>query len=150
MKFSTRIDYDKPVADLFDLMSDFDRLERVLARQRATVRRLDPAAHPGVGLGWEIAFKWRGQRRVLHVQVTGCDRPEQVAMHGKSDALELVIDLHTLALSRGRSRLILETDVRPRNMRTRLMLQTAKLAKGQLDRRYERRIAEFMGQMATG
>ncbi len=148
MKFSTRIDFDKPVADLFDLVLDFDRLERALARQRATVRRLDPSAHSGVGLGWDIAFKWRGQTRLLRVEVTGCDRPERLAMRGLSDALELVIDVQTLALSRARSRLILETDVRPRNMRTRLMLQTAKLAKGQLDRRYERRIAEFVDQFA--
>lgn len=149
MKFSTRIDFDKTVGDLFDLVSDFDRLERVLSRQRATVTRLDPSAYSGVGLGWEVIFKWRGQRRVLRVEVTGCDRAERVSMRGLSDALELVIDLHTLALSRARSRLIFETDVRPRNMRTRLMLQTAKLAKGQLDRRYERRIADFVDQMVT-
>lgn len=149
MKFSTRIDFDKPVADLFDLVSDFDRLEHVLARQRATARRLDPSAHSGARLCWEITFKWRGQRRLLRVEVTGCDRPERVAMRGLSDALELVIDVQTLALSRARSRLILETDVRPRNMRTRLMLQTARLAKGQLDRRYERRVADFIGQIVN-
>ena len=40
--------------------------------------------------------------------------------------------------------LIFETEVRPRNMKARLMLQTAKLGKAQLDRRFQRRIEDFV------
>ena len=52
-----------------------------------------------------------------------------------------------IALSRTRSRLIFETEIRPRNMKARLMLQTAKLAKPQLDRKFDRRIAEFISDL---
>ena len=70
------------------------------------------------------------------------------AKAGRSDALELFVNATVVALSRAKARLIFETEIRPRSMKARLMLQTAKLGKSQLDRRYQRRIEEFVQQMS--
>ena len=49
-----------------------------------------------------------------------------------------------VALTRTKSRLIFETDAQPRGMKARLLLQTAKLGKSQLDRKFAKRIGEFV------
>lgn len=68
-------------------------------------------------------------------------------MSGLSDSFDIVVDMTVVALGRNRSRLIFETEIRPRNMRARLMLQTAKLGKGQLDRKFTRRIDAFVAEL---
>jgi hypothetical protein len=144
MKFSTRIDTDIPASDLFDIASDFSRSERALTARGVQVRRIDPAQEPGTGLGWEIDFNWRGQRRTVRLDVTRFDRPSHVTLDGHSDQFDLSINMTVVALSRVKSRLLFETEIRPRSMRARLLLQTAKLGKSQLDRKYDQRIADFM------
>lgn len=149
MKFSARFDTDSTAEDLFDMLGDFPRFERMLMNRGASVSRVDPAQGSGVGTGWVIGFKWRGKVRSLRLEVTRHDRPEKLSMAGGSDSLDIAIDATVIALSRSRSRLIFETDIRPRNMKARLMLQTAKLGKPQLDRKFERRIAEFLDDLQT-
>ncbi|MFN3276311.1 MAG: hypothetical protein ACK41U_16755 [Paracoccus sp. (in: a-proteobacteria)] len=148
MKFSTRIDTELPAERLFDAVGDFDALERLIIGRGASVTRIDPARDPGTTMGWRIDFDWRGKARKLRLAVTGFDRPEQIAMAGRSEALDIAILATIVALSRTKSRLIFETELKPRNMKARLMIQTAKLGKAQLDRRYARRIAEFVNIMS--
>lgn len=147
MKFSTRIDAEMSASQLFDKVNDFNRLEQLLIQRGASVSRIDPADEPGTGMGWNIAFDWRGRERTLRLEVVRYDRPERVTMTGLSEALELSIDSTVIALSQTRSRLVYEADIRPRNMRARLMLQTAKLGKARLDRRFETRIKELVGEL---
>jgi len=147
MKFSTRIDTDLSAERLFEAIGDFDALERMLIGRGATVSRIDPSKEPGMTMGWNVGFDWRGKPRDMRLAVTRFDRPEQMTMAGRSSALDLTINATVVALSRIKSRLIFETEVKPRNMKARLMLQTAKLGKSQLDRRFQRRVEEFVSQM---
>ncbi|MDN5567285.1 MAG: hypothetical protein L0G27_00795 [Paracoccus sp. (in: a-proteobacteria)] len=149
MKFSTRIDTDLPAERLFESIGDFDALERMLIGRGASVSRIDPSKEPGITMGWNVGFDWRGRPRDLRLAVTRFDRPEQMTMSGRSNALDLMMNATVVALSRIKSRLIFEAEVKPRNMKARLMLQTAKLGKGQLDRRFERRVEEFVNQMRS-
>lgn len=147
MKFSTRVDTEIPSTQFFDVISDFSRSERVLSARGVRVRRIDPAHEPGTGLGWLIDFNWRGQRRSLRLDVTRFDRPTHVMIDGQSDQFDLSINMTIVALSRAKSRLLFETEIRPRNMRARLLLQTARLGKTQLDRKYEQRIVDFVAHL---
>jgi hypothetical protein len=147
MKFSTRIDADLAAEALFEAIGDFDALERMLIGRGATVSRIDPSKEPGMTMGWNVGFDWRGRPRDMRLAVTRFDRPEQMTMVGRSNALDLSINATVVALSRVKSRLIFEAELKPRNMKARLMLQTAKLGKGQLDRRFQRRVEEFVRQM---
>ncbi|MDQ1899651.1 hypothetical protein RAH32_04235 [Paracoccus sp. WLY502] len=144
MKFSTRFDSDQPSAELFGIISDFSRSERSLRARGAQVRRIDPAQDPGTGLGWIIDFNWRGQGRKVRLDVTRFDRPSHITLDGHSDQFDLSINMTVVALSRVKSRLLFETEIRPRTMRARLLLQTAKLGKSQLGRKYDQRIADFL------
>lgn len=147
MKFSTRCDTDSSAPDLFDRISDFNQIEHLLMRRGASVQRIDPAQEPGTGIGWNIGFDWRARARALRLEVVRFDRPERLTMSGLSDSFDIVVDMTVVALGRNRSRLIFETEIRPRNMRARLMLQTAKLGKGQLDRKFTRRIDAFVAEL---
>lgn len=145
MKFSTRQDTDLSADQLFSVVGDFDRIERIFVRRGAMMRRIDPAREPGAGMGWQIGFDWRGKRRELRLDVTRYDRPELIAFEGMSELFEVSVDMAIIALTRNKSRFSLSIDLRPRSMRARLMLQTAKLAKGALDRKFAARVADFLG-----
>lgn len=147
MKFSTRCESDLPVADLFDQICDFEGLEHLLLRRGAVPKRLDPHQQPGVGAGWDISFNWRGRLRELRLVVDRFERPERLVLSGQSDSFDIGIDITFVGLSRTRSRLLFEVDIRPRTMRARLMLQTAKLGKSQLDRKFDQRIRSFVNEL---
>lgn len=147
MKFSTRLDRDLPADQLFDAISDLQRIERLLMRRGVQVQRIDPGEPAAAEYGWDLTFDWRGKERRLQLIPTQLDRPERISMRGSSESLDLALDVTVVALSRQRSRLIFETEIRPRNMRARLMIQTAKLGKAQLDRRFERRIQDLVEAM---
>ncbi len=147
MKFSTRIDQEIPAEQLFAAIGDFDALERMLISRGASVVRIDPAKDPGTVMGWRIGFDWRGKARKLKLSVDRFDRPEAIGMQGRSEALDMTINATVVALNRSKSRLIFELEIRPRNMKARLMLQTAKLGKSELDKRFERRIREYVELM---
>ncbi len=150
MKFSTRRDVDLAAEALFRAASNFHAIERMLVRRGATVRRLDDLAAPGVGMRWLIGFDWRGRHREVTAEVARLDAPVAMVINATSDQLDLVIRMTVVALTRTKSRLIFETEARPRSMKARLMLQTAKLGKAQLDRKFARRIGEFIADLAAG
>ncbi|MEF9604662.1 hypothetical protein O4J55_20955 [Paracoccus sp. PXZ] len=150
MKFSTRRDIDLAAEGLFRTASNFDAIERLLVRRGATVRRLDDLDAPGVGMRWLIGFDWRGRHREVTAEVAQLDAPEVVVIKGSSDQFDLIIRMTVVALTRAKSRLIFETEAHPRSMKARLMLQTAKLGKAQLDRKFARRVGDFIAQLAAG
>ncbi|MDO5622001.1 MAG: hypothetical protein Q4G24_11080 [Paracoccus sp. (in: a-proteobacteria)] len=147
MKFSTREDTDIPADVLFDSISNFARAEKLLIRRGASVRRIDPSQEPGAGMAWLVGFDWRGKRRELRLDVVQFDRPERLSIAGMADSYQIRLDMTVIALTRQKSRLIVETEVRPRNMRARLVLQTAKLGKSQLDQRYAKQISKYIQEM---
>ncbi|AUM74027.1 hypothetical protein [Paracoccus jeotgali] len=147
MKFSTRIDRQVAATELFDALADFDRLERMLLRRGVAVT---PVNDISIGARvWNLAFDWRGQRRELQLALVQFDRPERLGLTGVSTPFDLRLDLSVIAMSRQKTRLIFELDVRPRNMRARLALQTAKLGKGQLDRKIAKKVKAFVDDVLS-
>lgn len=144
MKFATRQDSELPAEDLFAAISDFPLAERMLVSKGAQVRRLDPSREPGAGMVWQVGFDFRGKRRDMRLSVIRFDRPENLTMEGVSEMFDLTIEMTVIALTRAKSRLIFEVEAKPRNMRARLLLQTAKLGKSQLDRQFASRIAYYV------
>lgn len=149
MKFSLRQDTDLSAEELFAAISDFARIERMLVRRGADVRRLDPAQEPGAGMAWEIGFDLRGKRRDMRMDVTQFDRPEKIVILGEGESLGLTVEMTVIALTRSKSRMIFEVEAKPRNMRARLMLQTAKLGKAQLDRKFANRVGAFLSDLSA-
>jgi hypothetical protein len=148
MKFSTRQDTAHGAAALFAAVCDLSRIERAMLRRGAELRRLDPGRPLGEGSSWEVGFDWRGHPRALTLEVATLAPPERLVFSGRLEQFDVTIAMTVVALSPRKSRLICEVDVSPRGMKARLMLQTARLGKAQLDRRFAERVQDLVEGLA--
>ena len=90
---------------------------------------------------WQAEFGFRGKPRTVEICLAEYSPPEQLIFDNASGGLEarLVIDL--VALSRTRTRINLATELKPTTLSARLLVQSLKLAKGGLDKRFRHRVA---------
>lgn len=143
MKFSTREDVDVPIEQVFDLICDFDSYERSAMRRGAQVQRLDSLTTPGVGMKWGAAFKMRGKMRDLEMEMTRFDRPNEMCVLSKTGGVNGAGQIELLALSRGRTRVSVEFELKPTTLSARLLVQSMKLAKNSLTKRFKMRVTEY-------
>ncbi len=144
MKFSSREDVEVPAEFLFGQLTDFAAFERSAVRRGADVRRMTPAgAQPGVGTSWEVNFRWRGRARRMTLVVAEITRPDSLVLSGDSESFAVTVKATVIALSPRRSRLMGEIEVRPKGFKARVLLQSARLGKSALDRRYAEGLRNF-------
>lgn len=143
MKFSTRTDITAPVDFVFAQLSDFSAFERAALRRGAEVTRLDALGQPGAGMSWDIAFRMRGRRRQMIADVRHYEVPARLDYFAVSPSFEMLLTLNLGQISPGRCRLVIGLEVKPRSLPARLMVQSAKLGRKRLDRRFEDRVAKF-------
>ncbi|MAQ37684.1 MULTISPECIES: SRPBCC family protein [Thioclava] len=143
MKLSTRTDISAPAGFVFERLADFGSFERVAMRRGITLKRLDTLSEPGAGMSWDIGFRFRGKQRQMITDVKQFEVPELIVYEGVSNSFEAVMDFDLTDLSKTRTRLLVGLDLRPRSLGARLMIQSAKLGKGNLERRFKERIEQF-------
>lgn len=143
MKFSTKEDLEIPIDEVFGMLSDFDGYERAIMRRGAEISRTDHMTTPGVGMTWSAKAKLRGKMREFQVELVEYDRPNQMRFDAGSKNIQARFLVELVALSRARTRMRVELDVRPQTLSARLLMQSAKLARNTLNRRYKTRIAHF-------
>ncbi len=147
MKFSTKEDIEAPIDAAFDMLCDFEVFERAAMRRGAEVQRTDTQTRPGVGMGWSAAFKLRGKRRQIEIELITYERPHEMVFECRSQGLVTMMTLELVALSRNRTRILVATDIKPLNLSARLLVQSLKLAKASLTKKYKLRVAEFVRTM---
>lgn len=143
MKFSTREDIDVPVEFLFEQISDIDGFERTATRRGADVRRVNPGHGMAPGLKWEAKFRLRGKRRKVGLELVEITPPEAILLDGSSESFALNMRLSSIALNPRRSRLGVEFEVKPNNFMARVMLQSVRLGKSAIDRRFAEQVRKF-------
>ena len=147
MRFSTNEDIEAPVGFCFEQLSDFDALERIAMRRGAEVARLDPSETPAVGATWDIRFVLRGRKRRLMTRLVEHDPPNLIRFEARSDTFEGGLRAELIALSRQRTRIGIVLDLKPRTIPARLLIQSARLTRNRLDRRYKKRVAAFLAEI---
>lgn len=143
MKFSTREDVEVPIAQAFDLICDFDIYERSAMRRGAEVQRTDSLTKPGAGMKWRAAFKMRGKMRDIDIEMTRFDQPNEMCVLSSTSGIDGTGQIELVALSRNSTRISVEFELKPTNLSARLLVQSLKLAKGSLTKRYKLRVAEY-------
>lgn len=143
MQFATKEDIDAPIGDVFREVSNFAVIERMALRRGVEVRRLDDLPFPGAGAAWEARFRARGRKRTAHLEITEFTAPESLTCLTKVGGISATLVVTLIALSRNRTRISLATDLRASDLSSRLLLQSLKLARGTLTRRYHLRVAEY-------
>ncbi len=143
MKFSTKEDIEAPIEAVFEMLCDFESFERSAMRRGAEVQRLDDMRAPGVGMSWAAVFDLRGKRREIEIEMVTFDKPNEMVIESTSPGLIGQMSFELMALSRSRTRVQVELEVKPLNLSARLLVQSMKLAKASLTRKYKQRISEY-------
>jgi len=143
MQFLAKDDIAAPIAHVFAQITDFAAFERQAMRRGADVRRIDTLPRAGIGNVWSVRFLFRGRERDLRAEVTGFDPPNGLTLTAVAQNLSVVTVIELVALSRTHTRLTIRLDLAASGLATRLLLQSLKLAKGGLTRKFEARVSEF-------
>jgi hypothetical protein len=143
MKFSTKEDIEAPVEQVFAQISDFAGFERAARRRGAEVQRTDSLPAPAIGMTWAASFMARGRQRQLAVEMTEFEPPLKMRFHSVAQGLETDMTVELVALSRGRTRLSVALDLKPKSISARLLVQSLKLARANLNKRFHLRIADY-------
>ena len=142
MKFSTREDIEAPIDYVFDRVTDFENFERRALRQGAQVnRRQDGPVR--IGSTWDIAFKFRGRDRKIAAELVKYDRPQELEVDSNSEGLNAVTQVSLVALSATRTRVLVSFDMRAKTLTAKLLLQSLKLAKAKISKRFKSRVQEY-------
>ena len=147
MRFAARADMDLPIDTAFDRLSDFAAFERIAAKRGVEVERTGKA---GSADAWHLKFRLRGKMRAMALTLDRCERPEALAFLGESKSFNLHGVITLIALSRTRTRLGTEIDVRPRTLSGRLFLQSMRLVKSGYSRKFEAGVQSLAERITQG
>lgn len=143
MQFSSQQDIQAPIAAAFAVLSDFGAMEAAAKGWKVEAKRLDKLTEVGVGMSWDIAFKMRGKRREVIVDLVEFSRPDTLGFAGVSSAFEVSVTVALTEVTPDKTRMKVVFDITPRSLGARLMIQSAKLGKQSLNKKYDQRIAGF-------
>jgi len=143
MKFSSKEDIEAPIEDVFDMLFDFEGFERAAMRRGAEVQRVEGKPVGLAGMAWTASFKMRGKRRQAEVELISIDRPNEMVFEGRTQGLVTHMNVELIALSKNRTRMMVVFEIKPLNLSARLLVQSLKLAKTSLTKKYKLRVAEF-------
>ncbi len=142
MKFSTREDIEAPINYVFAQVSDFAAFERRAMRQGADVIR-KPEDAVAQGTVWDIKFNFRGRDRKAEAVLTLLDQPQAFTIDSASDGLNASTEIELIALSQTRTRVLVSFDLRAKTLTARLLVQSLKLAKSKMTKRFNGRVLDF-------
>lgn len=147
MQFSSKEDIEAPIGDVFAMLSDFETFERSAIRRGVEVQRVGHTDRPTVGMAWDAAFLMRGKERRLHLKLVRYDAPNIMRFEADSAGLQSTMDLELMALSPRRTRLSVVLNLEPKTLPARLFVQSLKLAKGKLTKRFKVKVADYAKDM---
>ena len=148
MKIALKHDVALTAGQAFAAATDFAEHERAARRRGVQVTRTDRLPAPGPGAAWNIVFRLRGRERQMETTLTALDPPRQAVFGGSSQHLTIALVFAVVPLARDRSRLLADLDLRPRTLRGRVMIQSARLARGRIERTLRARFEQFAEALA--
>lgn len=149
MKFVTKKDIEAPIDLVWAALSDFEGWERAAMRRGAEVARTDSLRSPGVGMAWQGRFLYRGKERKTDVKLTEMVTKSALGFTGQSSAIEADARVELIEMSIKRTRLHVTMEVKPRSLGARLFLQSLRLARAKVDRKFETRVAQLAEDLET-
>lgn len=143
MKFTTKEDIEAPIDAVFAAVSNFAAIERSALRRGARIQRVDRKTHPTTTIAWDVGFMFRGKKRDMLVELTQIEAPNHLLVQSLSGGLEGEVSVDLVALSKNRTRMAIEIELKPKSLSSRLMVQSMRLAKTKLTKRFSLKVAGF-------
>ncbi|MDB5658414.1 MAG: hypothetical protein JWS10_1029 [Cypionkella sp.] len=149
MRLATKQDIEAPIADVFRILSDFESWERSAMRRGAEVSRTDKLRSPGAGMQWAARFLYRSKPRDMQLELTQIESPSLLRFAAISKSIEAVASIELMSLGAKRTRMHLVMEVSPRSLTARLFLQSLRLARARIDRKFDQRVAQLAAEIET-
>ncbi|KUP91187.1 SRPBCC family protein [Tritonibacter horizontis] len=143
MQFETKEDIEGPIADIFAAITDFDTFERSAIRRGVEVQRHGTADNALTDLSWDVTFVFRGTERKMKLDVAESEPPNAIALVATGSGMVGDMKVELLALSPRRTRMTVQCNLTPKTLAARLLVQSLKLARSKLNRKFRLRVAEF-------
>ena len=143
MQFTSKEDIEAPIEQVFAMLSEFESFERSAIRRGIEVIRTDQNTAPAAGYAWNARFKMRGKMRDLNLNLVSYEHPTVMRFESDSHGLAGVMVLDLMALSPKRTRMAVSLELNPKTLSARLLVQSLKLAKGNLTKRFKLKVAEY-------
>lgn len=147
MKLKAREDIEAPLDKVFRALSDLETVERQALRRGVDVQRVKGGAAATEGMEWRVGFTYRGKKREADITLTEYTPPERMVFSSISGGLKVVMVMDVVALARARTRVSVEVEMAPTTLSARLLVQSLKLAKGGLDKRFQGRMHDLAQEL---
>ncbi len=143
MEFVGSEDIEAPLDQVFEKLCDFEAIERQMLRRGVQVERraMSPVLEPG--MAWDVEFSFRGKSRKADVTLSQIDAPDVLAFTSTTQGLDVTTHIDCVPLSRSQTRVSVKVLLVPRSLPARLMVQSMKLARVKLNKRFSKRLREF-------
>jgi hypothetical protein len=143
MKISKREDIEAPLDVVFRAVTDFAAFERSALRRGIEVSRRDELDTPGPGMAWRARAPIRNKPRDISIRLVGWTPQTAMLLNIDSNGVLATMTVDLVELSRARTRLQVGVELKAVTMTSKLLLQSMKLAKASLDRKFAKRIGDF-------
>jgi len=145
MKLTAKADIAAPIDQAFEGLCDPDRLEQTVRGQGGIIRR-NPIGPVEKGTQWDARIAFRGAPREVSFIVTSLEAPTLMRFRGNGAAFDIAVDVELAVVDAITTRLTVTTQGAPKTLPARIMMQSLKLAHGQILARYRARIAEYVAE----
>jgi hypothetical protein len=143
MKLTAKEDIDAPLDFVNAVLTDFETWERAALRRGAEVDRADVPRAKGVGMEWNAGFAYRGKPRKLNIKLASMVPGQSLGFNVMSKPASAVFGVELVEMGPRRTRIVLNMDLTPRTLPARLFLQSLKLAKAKVTRRFGMRLKQL-------
>ena len=143
MQVTATEDIAAPIEHVFAELTNFTALERQALRRGIDVRRKFKGAMPDIGEGWDARFRFRGKEREAQVRLDVWDAPHGLGFKGGSGGLDTVTQIDLVPLSPTRTRVNVVFKMIPNTLSARLLVQSFKLARSNINRRFKKRMSGY-------
>ncbi|MEH7828063.1 SRPBCC family protein [Gemmobacter denitrificans] len=147
MKLSSREDLEAPIDFVYRSFADTENWERAAMRRGADVLRTDRLTSFGPGMGWTVGFVWRGKPRKVAIALKRVDPQHVLAFAASGSSFDAEIDVEFVELSARRTRVTVRSEIKARSLAARVFLQSMKLARGKIERKYEARVGQLCNEV---
>lgn len=149
MELSAQEDIDAPMEAVFAELSDFENIERQALRRGVKISRSDDMQGTGPGMCWDVEASFRGKLRSIAIEMTGFTAEERMSFKSVTGGLEAETVVDVVALSKGRTRVVFTSVLLPKTLSARLLVQSLKLGKAGIEKRFRKRMAGLARELET-
>ncbi len=146
MKFVAVEDIAAPIDHVWSRVSDVETFETRMSSRAKNVTRT-PSGPPGEGTNWTAQAEIMGKIRDIKVTLTQLRGPDLLTAMGVSNGMDVTIRVELVEQSPRLTRLTVTSEAKAKSLSARLMLQSAKLARQSMAKRYKSRVAEYAAKV---